>query len=157
MGLVGGGVGGGPPLRRRTWHDGGVSEASEAFLYGEQVSEWFRRSAGVFESLSANCGIIESVFTSEPAANLAAAKRLSSHIRDAELLLLADPCPDLWGARQLNSIVATLAEAGHEIILAFGDPQGAERTMLQAKLASARRMITELQRLGTRMLTDESV
>ena len=90
------------------------------------------------------------------AANLAAAKRLSAHTRDAELLLLADPCPDLWGARQLNSIVATLAEVGHEIVLAFGDPQGAERTMLNAKVVSARRMVTELQRLGMRLLTDES-
>lgn len=134
-----------------------MSEAGEAFLYWEQVSEWFRRSAGVFESLSANCGLVESVFESEPSANLASAKRLSTHTHDAELLLLADPCPDLWGARQLNSIMATLAEVGHEIVLAFGDPQGSERTMLRAKVASARRMITELQRLGARMLTDESV
>jgi len=132
-----------------------MSEAGEAFLYWEQVSEWYRRSAGVFESLSANCSIVESQFDSEPAANLAAAKRLSAHTRDAELLLLADPCPDLWGARQLNSIVATLAEVGHEIVLAFGDPQGAERTMLNAKVVSARRMVTELQRLGMRLLTDD--
>lgn len=146
----------GPPLNPRTWHDGGMSEAGEAFLYWEQVSEWFQRSAGIFESLSANCGIVEAVFESDPAANLAAAKRLSAQIRDAELLLLADPCPDLWGARQLNSIAATLAEVGHEVVLAFGDPKGAERTMLDAKVISARRMVTELQRLGTRLLSNDS-
>jgi len=133
-----------------------MSEAGEAVLYWGQVSEWFQRSAGVFESLSANCSIVESVFDSDPAENLASAKRLSAHIRDAELLLLADPCPDLWGARQLNSIAATLAEVGHEVVLAFGDPKGAERTILTAKILSARRMVTELQRLGSRLLTNDS-
>jgi hypothetical protein len=132
-----------------------MSEAGEAFLYLEQVSAWFQRSAGVFESLSANCGIVESIFEADPAANLAAAKLLSEQIHDAELLLLADPCPDLWGARQLNSIVATLAEAGHEVVLAFGDPRGVERTLLTAKVDSARRMVTELQRLAMRLLTED--
>jgi hypothetical protein len=131
-----------------------VSEAGEAFLYWEQVSEWFQRAAGLFESISANCGIVESVFDDDPAANLAAAKRLSAQIHDVELLLLADPCPDLWGTRQLDSIVATLAEVGHEVVLSFGDPRGTERTLLHAKVASARRMVTELQRLGARLLTD---
>jgi hypothetical protein len=131
-----------------------VSEAGEAFLFWEQVSEWFQRSAGLFESISANCAIVESVFDGDAASNLAAAKRLSAQIHDVELLLLADPCPDLWGARQLGSIVATLAEVGHEVVLSFGDPRGTERTMLNAKVISARRMVTELQRLGTRLLTD---
>ena len=133
-----------------------MTEVGEAFPYWEQVSEWFRRSAGVFEGLSADCGIVESIFESDPAENLASAKLLSSQIHDAELLLLADPCPDLWGGRQLNSIVATLAEVGHEVVLAFGDPKGAERTLLMAKVVSARRMVTELQRLGVRLLTVDS-
>ena len=133
-----------------------MSEAGEAFLYWEQVSEWFRRSAGLFESVSANCGIVEAIMEGEPAANLAAAKRLGVQIRDAELLLLADPCPDLWGARQLDSIIATLAEVGHEVVLSFGDPRGTERTMLTAKVGSARRMVTELQRLCVRLLTDDN-
>jgi len=137
-----------------TCQHGDVSEAGEALLYWEQVSEWFQRSAGLFESISANCTIVESVFDGEPAANLAAAKRLSAQIHEVELLLLADPCPDLWGARQLASIVSTLAEVGHEVVLTFGDPRGTERTVLNAKVTSARRMVTELQRLGTRLLTD---
>jgi hypothetical protein len=130
-----------------------MSEAGEAFLYWEQVDEWFQRSAGVFESLSAGCVIVESILVGTPAANLAAAKSLSAQTHDAELVLLTDPCPDLWGARQLNSIVATLSEVGHEVVLAFGDPQGAERTMLNAKVDSARRMVTELQRLAARLLS----
>jgi len=131
-----------------------VSEAGEALLHWEQVSDWFRRSAGLFESVSANCTIVESVFEDDARANLAAARRLNTQIRDAELLLLADPCPDLWGARQLDSIMATVAEVGHQVVLAFGDPQGVERTVLWAKVASARRMATELQRLGVRLLDD---
>ena len=132
-----------------------MSEAGEAFLYWEQVSEWFQRSAGIFEGLSACCVIVESILDGEPAANLAAAKVLSAHTHDAELVLLADPCPDLWGSRQLNSVVSTLAEVGHEVVMSFGDPQGAEQTMLNAKVNSARRMVTELQRLGVRLLSVE--
>lgn len=132
-----------------------MSEAGEAFLYWEQVSEWFQRSAGVFEGLSACCVIVESILDGDPAANLASAKVLNSQTKDAELVLLADPCPDLWGSRQLNSVVSTLAEVGHEVVLSFGDPQGPERTMLDAKVASARRMVTELQRLGVRLLSTD--
>jgi len=132
-----------------------MSEAGEAVLYWEQVSEWFQRSAGIFEGLSACCVLVESILNGEPAANLAAAKLLSAQTKDAELVLLADPCPDLWGSRQLNSIVSTLAEVGHEVVQGFGDPQGAERTMLDAKVTSARRMVTELQRLGVRLLSTD--
>lgn len=132
-----------------------MSQAGEAYVYWERVSEWFQRSAGLFESLSANCGLLESIVAGEPPANLAAARRLSEDTHTAELALLEDPCPDLWGARQLASIVATLSEAGHEVVQAFGDPRGAERTLVRAKVSSARTMVTELQRLGQRLLTDD--
>jgi len=132
-----------------------MSEAGEALLYWERVSEWFQRSAGVFEGLSACCVLVESILDGDPAANLVAAKRLSTQTKDAELVLLADTCPDPWGARQLASILSTLAEVGREVVLGFGDPQGAERTMLEAKVASARRMVTELQRLGVRLLSTD--
>ena len=131
-----------------------MSEASEAFVYGERVSDWFRRSAGLFEALSANCGLLETIVDGEPAANLDAARRLGDQSRRAELALLEDPCPDPWGARQLDSVVSTLVEVGHEVVQAFGDPRGAERTVLEAKVASARRMVTELQRLARRLLAD---
>ena len=48
-----------------------MSEAGEALLYGEQVSEWFQRSAGIFEGLSACCVLVESILDGDPAANLA--------------------------------------------------------------------------------------
>ena len=132
-----------------------MSEAGETLLYWEQVSEWFQRSAGIFEGLSACCVLVESVLDGEPTANLAAAKLVSAQTKDVELVLLAEPCPDQWGSRQLNSIVSTLAEVGHEVVLGFGDPQGVERTMLEAKVTSARRMVTELQRLGVRLLSTD--
>jgi len=132
-----------------------MSEAGEALLYWEQVSEWFQRSAGIFEGLSACCVLVESILDGEPAANLAAAKLVTAQARDVELVLLAEPCPDQWGSRQLTSIVSTLAEVGHEVVLSFGDPQGVERTMLEAKVTSARRMVTELQRLGVRLLSTD--
>ncbi len=134
-----------------------MSEASEVFVYWERVSEWFQRSAGLFESLSASCGLLESIVGSDPPVNLEGAKRLGDQTRHAELALLEDPCPDLWGARQLGSIVSTLAEVGHEVVQAFGDPKGAELTLLQAKVASARRMVTELQRLAQRLLADDGI
>jgi hypothetical protein len=131
-----------------------MSGASEAFVYGEQVSHWFRRSAGLFESLSASCGLLETIVDGEPAVNLEGARKLGEQTRRAELVLFGDPCPDPWGARQLDSVVATLVEVGHEVVQAFGDPRGAERTMLEAKVASARRMVTELERLAQRLLSD---
>jgi hypothetical protein len=133
-----------------------MSEAGEALVYWERVSEWFQRSAGLFESLSASCGLLELIVSAEPPTSLAAARRLGEDTHNAELALLGDPCPDLWGARQLASIVATLSEAGHEVVQAFGDPQGTERTLVHAKVASARYMITELQRLGRRLLDDDA-
>lgn len=134
-----------------------MSEASGAFVYVERVSEWFQRSAGIFESLSANCGRLESIIDGDPPDNLERAKGLGEQSRSVELALVGDPCPDPWGARQLDSIVSTLSEVGHEVVLAFGDPKGPERTLLQAKVASARRMVTELQRLGQRLLADDRI
>jgi len=131
-----------------------MSEASEAFVYWERVSDWFQRSAGLFESLSANCGLLETIVDGEPSVNLEGAKKLGEHTRRAESALLEDPCPDPWGARQLGSVVSTLIEVGHEVVQAFGDPRGAELTLLRAKVASARRMVTELQRLAQRLLAD---
>src|ERR1700686_3405332 len=96
-------------------------------LQKEQVVEWFQRSAGVFESLSACCVIVESILVGSPAANLAAAKERRGRIHDTEAKLLADPCPDVWGLRQLNSIIATLAEIRSEAVMAFGDVDGAEQ------------------------------
>ena len=133
-----------------------MSEAGEAFLYWEQANEWFQRSAGLFESLSASCVAVESILVGVPADNLATAKLLSAHTHDAELALLTDPCPDQWGARQLHSIVATLSEIGHDVVMAFGDPQGRERVLLAAKVDSARRMVTELERLAARLLSSGS-
>ena len=54
----------------------------------------------------------------------------------------------------MGSVVSTLIEVGHEVVQAFGDPRGAELTLLRAKVASARRMVTELQRLAQRLLAD---
>ena len=131
-----------------------MTEAGEAFVYWERVSEWFQRSAGLFESLSAGCGLLETLVEHDPTANLEGARRLGDQTHRAELVLLEDPCPDLWGARQLDSVVSTLAEVGHEVVQAFGAPSGAELTLLRAKVASARRMVTELQRLAQRLLAD---
>ena len=61
-----------------------MSEASEAFVYWERVSDWFQRSAGLFESLSANCGLLESIVDGEPSVNLEGAKKLGEHTRRAE-------------------------------------------------------------------------
>jgi hypothetical protein len=125
-------------------------------LQREQVVEWFQRSAGLFESLSACCVIVESILVGSPAANLAAAKELQGPIHDTEVELLADPCPDVWGSRQLNSIIATLAEIRSEAVMAFGDVDGAEHLLLKAKVDSARRMVTELQRLAARLLSGDT-
>ncbi len=131
-----------------------MSEAREAFVSWERVSDWFRRSAGLFEALSANCGLLESIVGGDPSVNLEGARRLGEQSRRVELALLEDPCPDPWGARQLDSVVSTLVEVAHDVVQAFGDPGGAELTLLSAKVASARRAVTELQRLAQRLSTD---
>jgi hypothetical protein len=98
---------------------------------------WYLNAGEMLADLDVGCRIVQTFPNSGAAANLAAAKILSTKTVGADLWLLSHPCPEDWNGQYIFGVIQDLTTIGELIVSAGGDWVAADDGTLNVKIDGA--------------------